>query len=141
MRNDQTQRLGPDLQQLSTFCAAFREQSAQCPVYHIKVAIEFKNSPLFERGTGEYQLKEVIAVNPYGLSTDILSRGYTFTDKVLDVVSEFNQTAHVFVVPLNTKKLPVSFITCSSLLKPFSMSTLTALWFVSHRWHMSNQWM
>lgn len=79
MRNDQAQRLGPDLQQLSTFCAAFQEQSAQeCPVYHIKVAIQFKNSPLFERGTGEYQLRVVIAVNPYGLSTDILSRGYLY---------------------------------------------------------------
>ena len=105
---DDTKRLGPELQQLGTYCDAFREKAAECAVYHIKVAIEFKNFPLFAGG-GEYQLKELIAVDPNRLSPFFASRSYRFNDTVLGVISDYNQTAHVIVAPLKTKKLPVSF--------------------------------
>ena len=123
--SDETKRLGSELQQLGTYCDAFREKAAQCPVYHIKVAIEFKNFPLFARG-GELQMEELIAVNSNQLSTYILSRGYRFTDTVLNKISDYNQTAHVIIAPLKTKKLAVSFQLIFNV-ETISTSTLTVI--------------
>lgn len=123
--SDETKRLGSELQQLGTYCDAFREKAAQCPVYHIKVAIEFKNFPLFARG-GELQMEELIAVNSDQLSTYILSRGYRFTDTVLNKISDYNQTAHVIIAPLKTKKLAVSFQLIFNV-ETISTSTLTVI--------------
>ena len=124
--NDETKRLGPELQQLGTYCDAFREKASECPVYHVKVAIEFKNFPLFASG-GEYQVKELITVDSNRLSPYFASRGYRFTDTVLGVISDYNQTAHVIVAPLKTKKLPVSFQLLFSIEIISTTSTLTVL--------------
>lgn len=105
--NNQQQRLGTKSAQLETYFSAMRERIAECPVYHTDIAITFQNCPPFAH-SGEFQTPQVIALNNRGLSAGFSSRGYTFSDTILELELAFNQTGFVYVIPLESPNLKVS---------------------------------